>query len=278
MATAEPQLDVAKHTKYFERCFRAQLPGHYVATEGNRMYLGFLTLNAIDLLTPRHTPDDGPRGIKIPPDERRRLRRWILSCQSPTGGFCGSPSLVFRSPDHDIYYDLELGRENFASIAATAFALQMLALLADDDEYQEANSRDRRLDGNKDPETDAPMVADAWTEALPAEEAFAGVNRKLILQWLVSLQREDGSFGEVLRGGPLAHHFDGGHKTWFVAGGYDMRYCYLVALIRWMLRGDATSESDEAWVTAIDVPKLVRYIRSCQTFDGGIGDIEAHGE
>lgn len=81
--------------------------------------------------------------------------------------------------------------------------------------------------------------------------AFAGVDRRLVLQWLRRLQREDGSFGEVV------------DREGRVMGGRDMRYCYLAACIRWCLRGDV-SEGDEAWVEDIDVEGLVRHIRRAQ--------------
>ena len=83
MAAGEPRVDVERHRKYFERCFRTVLPDHFLSTEANRMYLGFLMLNAIDLVTPV------PAAPAVAADHRRRLREWILANQSPAGGFCG---------------------------------------------------------------------------------------------------------------------------------------------------------------------------------------------
>lgn len=105
------------------------------------------------------------------------------------------------------------------------------------------------------PDTDANLAATYFALLLLAlaDEsgcAFAGVDRRLTLDWLRTLQRGDGSFGEVVEGGE-------------VRGGRDMRYCYLAACIRWCLRGDV-KEGDEAWVEDIDVDALVGHIRRAQ--------------
>ena len=69
------------------------------------------------------------------------------------------------------------------------------------------------------------------------------VRRRECLQWLRELQRRNGSFGEGLgRGGR-------------VDGGEDMRFCYLAAGVRWMLRRGEMEGQDD-----IDVEGLVRYI------------------
>lgn len=65
-----------------------------------------------------------------------------------------------------------------------------------------------------------------------------------------------------------------------IAGGRDMRYCYLAAVVRWALRGDVR-EGEQGWVEDIDVDALVAYIRGGQTYDGGIAESsqhESHGE
>lgn len=89
--------------------------------------------------------------------------------------------------------------------------------------------------------------------------AFNRVDRLRTLRWLRSLQRDDGSFGENV------------DSNGYVAGGRDMRPCYLAATIRWMLGGaEAGPDVD------FDVDKLVAHIRRSQAFDGGIAESSMH--
>lgn len=93
---------------------------------------------------------------------------------------------------------------------------------------------------------------------------FSSVRRRQLMIWLRTLQREDGSFGELVRDGKIE-------------GGRDMRHCYCAAAVRWMLRGELHGEKA---VEDIDVDKLVDHIRAGQTYDGGISESsqhEAHG-
>jgi geranylgeranyl transferase type-1 subunit beta len=75
------------------------------------------------------------------------------------------------------------------------------------------------------------------------------VKRIECLRWLKRLQREDGSFGEVLG------------KDGNVEGGRDMRYCHFASGVRWMLRGDLRLNGEEAYED-IDVDKMVRHIQA----------------
>ncbi|KAK0648925.1 terpenoid cyclases/protein prenyltransferase alpha-alpha toroid [Cercophora newfieldiana] len=84
--------------------------------------------------------------------------------------------------------------------------------------------------------------------------------RRLLMRSRGRLQREDGSFGEALRRLP--------NQGWYIAGGYDMRYCYIAAAIRWIMRGDV-EQGDSRWVEDIDVEGLASYIQRSQTYDGG---------
>ncbi|KAK0610994.1 terpenoid cyclases/protein prenyltransferase alpha-alpha toroid [Immersiella caudata] len=231
-----PSLDIERHLRYWKMCLRSPLPSLYLSNEGNRMALAYFIINAINILTP-HVPtaqlgsDIQPPKPLITPEDRANLRKWVLSHQHPGGGFSGSISLVFPLGEYD-EWDFETGsrsleQSGLANIAATLFALQLLALLADDES---------------------------------ADQAFKGVDRERTLEWLKRLQREDGSFGEALRRLPT--------KGWFIAGGYDMRYCYIAAAIRWILRGDV-EKGDTRWVEDIDVEGFVGYIRRSQTYDGG---------
>lgn len=225
MADPEPPtLDIDRHLKYWKMCLRSPLPGAYLSNEGNRMALAYFIINSITILT----PPGSERTPLIPPKEKRRIREWILFHQHPGGGFSGTSSLVFPLHVYD-EWDSEAGERSLehaglANIAATLFALQLLALLSDEDN---------------------------------AEDAFKGVDRPKLLRWLKRLQREDGSFGEVLRLLP--------GKGWFIAGGNDMRYCYVATAIRWMLRGDV-KEGEPGWVEDFDTESLAGYILKTQVY------------
>ncbi|KUI57785.1 Geranylgeranyl transferase type-1 subunit beta [Cytospora mali] len=140
-----------------------------------------------------------------------------------------------------------------ANIAATYFALLLLPMLSTDDD---------------------------------ARGAFAGVDRIKTLRWLRRLQRSgDGSFGEVVYEiSPCPAGREGRGAGWegdkvVVGGGKDMRYCYLAATIRWILRGEGeedTARGEEGYVEDIDVDALVAHIRRSQTYDGGFSESYRH--
>jgi geranylgeranyl transferase type-1 subunit beta len=242
----EPVLDHERHLRYWKMCLQSPLPRHYLSNEGNRMALAYFIINAISILTPppaAASPMGGEQQQQqqqqeqqsasqrkpplIPPEDRRRLRGWVLSHQQPGGGFAGTSSLVFPLQAPYEQWERETGAREaegagLANLPATMFALQLLALLADEDD--------------------------------PAG-AFRGMDRVQTLRWLRRLQRADGSFGEVVKLLP-------GHG-WFIGGGYDMRYCYLAAAIRWMLRGDV-KEGEPGWVEDIDTRGLANYILNSQ--------------
>ena len=223
-APDEPVLDIDRHLKYWKMCLHSPLPHHYLSNEGNRMALAYFIINSISILT----PPDSPRPPLIPPQDRPKLRRWVLSHQQPGGGFAATSSLVFPArggaercePETGAREDVE--SPGMANLPGTLFALQLLALLAD--EGDEAG-------------------------------AFRGVDRVQTLRWLRRLQRGDGSFGEVLRLMP--------GSGWFIGGGYDMRYCYIAAAVRWMLRGEVR-EGGPGWVEDFDVEGLAGYILRSQ--------------
>lgn len=220
----DPPLDTARHLRYWQRCLRTLLPHHYTSMDSTRLSIGFFIICSIDLLTPPATPSS-PSLPLLTPTDRARLRRWVLTCQHPLGGFTASPT--HNLPPHLAAAD---GHAN-AHIGGTYFALLLLALLAPDDD---------------------------------AASAFAGVDRAGTLHWLRRLQRaSDGSFGETVVDGA-------------VAGGKDMRYSYLAAAVRWMLRGESLPDSHPDFVPDIDVPALVAHIRRGQTYDGGFAESAAH--
>jgi geranylgeranyl transferase type-1 subunit beta len=222
-AAVDPPLDTARHIRYWQRCFRTGLPHYYTSNDSTRLTLGFFILSALDLLSPA-----SPEPL-ITSEDRARLREWILELQHPHGGFCGSPHHVlprYLTTKYDVETDTEVARDPAnANIAATGFAVLTLGILGEGD-------------GSK---------------------AFRGVDREQTLQWLKKLQREDGSFGEVIT--------DDGR----IAGGRDMRYCYIASIIRWALGG---AEGDGS--LDFDVDALVRHIRCGQTFDGGMAESSMH--
>lgn len=286
----DPPLDKPRHLRYWQRCVRTLLPHHYTSMDSTRLSLGFFIVASIDLLTPSPstssststtastTPDSPPDKPLLTPSDRRRLRQWVLSCQHPQGGFCGSPTHVLP-PEHQ--HD---STEN-AHIGGTYFALLLLALLADNDDDTGPSSSTRAS----------------------AASAFAGVDRVRTLRWLRRLQRpEDGSFGEIVYDPPLSatatatatatttsgdndnkktNNNGNGDRTGddnarskpMIAGGKDMRYCYLAAAVRWMLRGASDdADGDDDYVEDIDVPALVAHIRRGQTYDGGFAESWRH--
>jgi geranylgeranyl transferase type-1 subunit beta len=250
--TQIPLLDPARHIKFFQRCLRL-LPAPYTANDSTRLGLAYFGLAGLDLLSPSTSSNSlSPSSLPITPAERISYRDWVLSHQHPGGGFAGSPThiLPHRLRAYDgwtagtDYKDgrWEMGSPGVANIAATSFALKLLALLAD--------------------------------PAYPAG-AFSDVDRVRTLEWLRRLQREDGSFGEVLE--EMASGADGEERL-VIAGGRDMRYSYLAATIRYMLRGDL-SPGEEGWTPDFDVDRLIQHIKRSQTYDGGVAETagnEAH--
>ncbi|KAL2215634.1 putative geranylgeranyl transferase beta subunit [Thermoascus aurantiacus ATCC 26904] len=125
---------------------------------------------------------------------------------------------------------------------------------------------DRRTPENEvwDP-ANVPATFFALATLLILGDDLSRVKRKECLRWLPRVQREDGSFGELLS-------VDGQ-----IAGGRDLRYCCCAAGIRYILRGRSGEGLED--VEDINVDKLVSFIEACQTYDGGISQAsfcEAH--
>lgn len=219
-----------RQIKYFQRCYNTVLPAGYTSMDSNRLFLGFFVVAGLDLLSAESSTLSAAAAPTplIPSADRPHLRAWVLSQQHRLGGFCGSPSqvqpeTVRRGFDGGAPQPAVRDPENI-SLAGTFFALILLGTLAEEDEAS-------------------------------LGQAYRQVNRIATLRWLKTLQRPDGSFGEVVRA-------DG-----VVSGGRDMRYCYMAAATRWILRGhEAGPELD------IDVDGLVRHVRRSQAYDGGIAE------
>jgi len=146
----EQEFNKEKHIKYWQRCLKTLLPTQYTTTDSSRTLLGFFILAALDLL--------GAGAETFPAHQRTQIRDWLLKCQHPNGGFCGSPN--HRYPDK-YYVDTGYGKEQMdpANLPATYFAMLSLSL---------------------------------WVVREGKEEEA--------LEWLRKLQREDGSFGELVTG------------------------------------------------------------------------------
>ena len=211
---AESGLDIELHARYWKRCLKSVLPTGYTSNDSSRMTLGFFTLCALDIL--------GQHEKLLLEKERVDIRDWILSCQHPNGGFCGSTN--HRFPDAH-YVDVGHGKPLMdpANLPATFFAILSLTYVGD----------------------------------------LTQVRRRDCLRWLKSLQRGDGSFGELVTA-------DGTIK-----GGSDMRYCYVASIIRWVLGGDQLRAEDD-----INVDKLVDHLRNGQVVDVGhaqeVANIDRH--
>jgi len=74
---------------------------------------------------------------------------------------------------------------------------------------------------------------------------MARVQRRECLAWLTKLQCDDGSFGEILG------------KSHNIEGGQDVRFCYLAAVVRWVLRGRSEGLED---LEDIDVDRLAAFV------------------
>jgi len=147
-------LDKERHLRYWKRCYRTILPTQYTSHDSVRMTIAFFIIAAFDLLSP---PASSGEPQHLTAADRAKIRTWVLGLRHPSGGFCGAPS--HSIPAHLRARGWSSGNAN---IAATYFALLLLALAAD------------------------------------GRNAFDGVDRVATLRWLKRLQRSDGSFGEIV--------------------------------------------------------------------------------
>jgi geranylgeranyl transferase type-1 subunit beta len=102
----------------------------------------------------------------------------------------------------------------------------------------------------------------ALASLLTLGDDLSRVKRRECLMWLKKLQVKDGSFGEVLGANDVP------------SAGQDVRYCFLAALVRWILREPGNTEND------FDVEALKAFILQSVSHEGGVGRApfhEAHG-
>jgi geranylgeranyl transferase type-1 subunit beta len=197
---AASTLDIERQIKYWQRNLKTVLPTEYTTTDSSRGMLGFLILAALDLL--------GVGVETLPAPDIKNFKAWILNCQHPNGGFCGSPNHKYPKT---YYIEDPCNEIDPANLAATFFAILVLSFVG----------------------------------------RLADMDRGRCLKWLKKLQREDGSFGEMLGENDV------------IEGGKDVRYAFFAAGVRWMLRGDVRQVNGEE-IEDIDIDELVRYIRSTE--------------
>ncbi|KAK8050079.1 type-1 proteins geranylgeranyltransferase subunit beta [Apiospora phragmitis] len=222
------ELQKARHVQYFQRCYTTVLPSVYTSMDSNRLLLGYFTLAGLDLLINQRRQYTRPSQSLIPAADRQRLRDWVLAQQHRKGGFCGSPGHV--QPDI-----IKRGWNEAVSYPAVN------------------DTENVSLPGTYFALLTLGLLANE--DANSVATAFRGVNRIGTLRWIKRLQRPDGSFGEVVNA-------DGS-----ISGGRDMRYCYMAATIRWVLRGNEVGKDLD-----IDIDGMVRHIRKSQAYDGGFAE------
>ncbi|CAD6448064.1 9d1fa01f-c692-44de-82c9-b422335780b7 [Sclerotinia trifoliorum] len=204
----EPQLEVAKHIKYWQRCLKSLLPTAYTSTDSTRMTLAFFILSALDLL------NVGPS--TFPESQRRSIRAGILKCQHPFGGFCGSTNHRFP----DIYYaDVGQGKRDVdpANLAATFFAILSLGFVGglvdvkrreclrwmkrlqrEDGSFGEFVTEDGKIQGGRDMRYCYVATAIRWilTEDAHEEMGDDDIDVEKLVEHLRAGQTYDGGISE----------------------------------------------------------------------------------
>nr|KMM68337.1 geranylgeranyltransferase type I [Coccidioides posadasii RMSCC 3488] len=192
------------------------------------------------LLPHQYTPNDS---------NRMTLGFFIVAGLDLLGFLHASLSESERRAYANWVYHCQLSSGGFRGFTGTKFG--------DDDQRTAANEA-------WDP-ANLPATFFALVTLLILGDDLTRVRRKECLRWLRTMQREDGSFGEVL----------GANGQ--IEGGNDLRFCCCAAGIRYMLRGkDAEYLKD---VDDIDILRLAAYVEKCQSYDGGFAQapwLEAH--
>ncbi|KFY06779.1 hypothetical protein V492_07755 [Pseudogymnoascus sp. VKM F-4246] len=113
----QPVFNKDLHIKYWRRCLKSVLPTEYTSTDSSRLSLGFFILSAFDLL--------GVGGDQLDRKDVAGLKKWILNCEHPNGGFCGSPNHKYPSEYYRSATDTPSDMDP-ANLPATFFALMAL--------------------------------------------------------------------------------------------------------------------------------------------------------
>lgn len=193
------------------------LPDHYISSDASRVFLGFFIVAGLDLLDVLHSNPSDGSNDNKSVVSPTERQAWIDWIYS-----CQTPDGAgfrgFTGTNLDIYRNTSNSHWDPGNLPNTFFALAALLILGDD---------------------------------------LARVKRREILEWLPRLQREDGSFGEIL----------GLHGQ--IEGGRDLRYCCCAAGIAYILN-PTLKHKDGA--PSFDEEKLVSYILGCQDYSGGFGE------
>lgn len=110
-------------------------------------------------------------------------------------------------------------------------------------------SAKRNTDNEAWDPANVPATFFALVNLLMLGDDLSRVRRRECLEWLPTVQRDDGSFGELV--GPRGS----------IGGARDLRYCCCAAGIRYILRGNMNGLEG---VPDIDVDGLVSFIEACQ--------------
>jgi len=108
------------------------------------------------------------------------------------------------------------------------------------------NAKNRRWDP-----ANLPATFFAISTLVILGDDLSRLRRKECLQWLPKLQRENGSFGEILG------------ENDCIEGGNDLRFCCCAAGIYHALRGEEYDYPAED-LKRFDSEKMVEYITACQ--------------
>jgi geranylgeranyl transferase type-1 subunit beta len=122
------------------------------------MALAFFILSALDIL--------GAGADTLPLDDVASYRSWILGCQHPSGGFCGSPAHRYPDEYYDEFEEINIDPPN---LAATYFAILSLnftggleevkrskclrfvkSLHREDGSFGQVLGRDGKIEGGRD--------------------------------------------------------------------------------------------------------------------------------
>ncbi|TXB95433.1 hypothetical protein FocTR4_00016844 [Fusarium oxysporum f. sp. cubense] len=135
-----PSFNKSQHIKYWKTCLNSLLPTDYTSTDSMRVALGFFILSSLDLL--------GAGADILSAAKRKSIHDWILKCQHPNGGFCGSPT--HRYPDN-FYDERKSDNADPANLPATFFALLNLNYVGKrkDGSFGEI-IKDGRIEGGRD--------------------------------------------------------------------------------------------------------------------------------